>query len=263
MKRRLIHSTDIAVSSLGLGTVKFGRNEKVKYPTAFELPSDKEILALLDLAQELGINFLDTAPAYGLSEERIGSLLGSRRDDWVIMSKAGEDFIDGESQFDFSEKAITASVERTLSRLHTDRVECLLLHSDGNDLDILDQSDAVEALTKLKNAGKVRSIGISTKTPDGGIRAINLGLDVVMATFNPWQTEEEPVLDAAAKSGTSVFLKKALGSGWFGEKSDVDPVETAFRFILQKAAATSVIVGTLSQEHLRQNAITISQVDSD
>lgn len=267
MKRRPIHSTDIAVSALGLGTVKFGRNRQVKYPTSFDLPADDEILALLDLAAELGINFLDTAPAYGTSEERLGQLLGSRRDDWAIMSKAGEDFDGGASTFDFSPAAITASVERTLSRLRTDRVECLLLHSDGNDLDVLDRSGAVEALAALKETGKVRSIGISTKTVEGGRRAVELGLDAVMVTYNPWHRDEEPVLDAAAKAGTSVFLKKAFGSGWLGEASpedtpDEDPVATALRFAFAHPATTAAVVGTINPEHLRENCAKLAMVEA-
>ncbi|MDF1826126.1 MAG: aldo/keto reductase [Verrucomicrobiales bacterium] len=262
MKTRLIHSTDIAVSSLGLGTVKFGRNQQVKYPTGFELPSDEEILALLDLAQEKGINFIDTAPAYGVSEERLGKLLGSRRDEWVIMSKAGEDFIHGASHFDFSPCAINESVERTLSRLRTDRVESLLLHSDGNDIDILDHSGAVEALQKLKEKGLLRSCGISTKTVAGGLRAIELGLDIVMATYNPWHTEEESILDAALENGTSVFLKKALGSGWFGaEESPDDPVKEAFSFVFSHPATTSAIVGTINPKHLSENCEALASIE--
>ena len=151
MKYHTLHSTDISVSCLGLGTVKFGRNQQVKYPTSFDLPTDEEIVSLLDLAQKEGINLLDTAPAYGTSEERLGKLLGNRRDDWTIVSKAGEEFIDGESRFDFSKEAIIRSAERTLTRLKTDRIESLLLHSDGNDLQILNESGAVDALVELKN----------------------------------------------------------------------------------------------------------------
>ena len=176
--------TDLAVSPVGLGTVKLGRNQQVKYPTEFTLPSDAQVVELLDRARGLGVNLIDTAPAYGTSEERLGRLLGSRRDDWIIVSKAGEDFVGGRSHFDFSPAAITASVERTLLRLRTDRVESLLLHSDGNDLDILDHSGAVETLFALKEQGKIRSAGISTKTVAGGLRAVALGLDVVMATFS-------------------------------------------------------------------------------
>jgi aryl-alcohol dehydrogenase-like predicted oxidoreductase len=262
MQQRPLHSTDLTVSSLGLGTVKFGRNQQVKYPSAFDLPTDEAILSLLDLARAEGINLLDTAPAYGTSEERLGQLLGSRRDEWIIVSKAGEDFIDGQSHFDFSPPAITASVERTLSRLRTDRVECVLLHSDGNDLEVLDHSGAVEVLYALKEEGKIRAVGISTKTVEGGLRAVALGLDVVMATYNPWFRDEEPILDAAAQAGTSVFLKKALGSGWFGgEIPPENPVATAFDFVFNHPATTAAIVGTINPKHLRENCATLRRIE--
>ncbi len=254
MHQRTLHGTDLAVSALGLGTVKFGRNQGVKYPTAFELPSDDALLGMLELAREEGINLLDTAPAYGTSEERLGSLLGTRRDEWVIVSKAGEEFHGDRSTFDFSAGALSASIDRTLRRLRTDRVECLLLHSDGDDLGILDRSGALEALAEAKRSGKIRSAGISTKTVAGGLRAIELGLDVVMVTYNPWHREEEPVLDAAAATGTTVLLKKALGSGWFGGESPPEnPVESAFRFVFAHPATTAAIVGTIQPAHLRKN----------
>lgn len=254
MITRPLASTGLSVSALGLGTVKFGRNQSVKYPTAFDLPTDGAILSLLDLAREEGINLIDTAPAYGTSEERIGQLLGSRRDEWVIISKAGEEFHGDHSTYDFSRESISASIDRTLSRLRTDRVECLLLHSDGNDLDVLDHSGALEALAAAKEAGKIRAAGISTKTVAGGLRAVELGLDAVMVTYNPWYRDEEAVLDAAAEAGTSVFLKKALGSGWFGGgAAPENPVETALRFAFAHPATTAAIVGTINPAHLRDN----------
>ena len=89
--------TGLEVSRLGLGTVKFGRNQEVRYPNSFVLPSDQEIIDLLELAHSLGINLLDTAPAYGSSEQRIGRLL-SNRADWVICTKVGEEFLLGRSR---------------------------------------------------------------------------------------------------------------------------------------------------------------------
>lgn len=261
MKRKFLHGAGVEVSCLGLGTVKFGRNEQVKYPTSFDLPDDKTVLSLLDLAQEQGINLLDTAPAYGTSEIRLGELLGNRRDDWVIVTKAGEEFIDGKSVFDFSGPAIKKSVERTLSRLKTDRVEAVLLHSDGNDIDILENSGAVEALQELKEQGKVLSIGISTKTVDGGIRAVETGLDAVMITYNPWHTEEEPILDAAhARGSCSVFIKKAFGSGWFGDGSEEDPVYSALSYIFTHPGSTAVITGTLNPKHLKENVAALNRI---
>ncbi|MDF1756409.1 MAG: aldo/keto reductase [Verrucomicrobiales bacterium] len=264
MKKKRLLGTDLEISCLGLGTVKFGRNEQVKYPTAFDLPDDRQILKLLDSASESGINLLDTAPAYGTSEIRLGELLGSRRDDWAIVTKAGEEFIDGKSVFDFSGPAITRSVERTLTRLKTDRVEVVLLHSDGNDEDILRHSGAVEALQQLKSAGKIRAIGISTKTVSGGLLAVNQGLDAVMITYNPWHRDEEPVLDLAAEQGNcSVFMKKAFGSGWFGSSDEKDPVFTSLEFIFKHPGATSVITGTLNPKHLEENVAAMKRVFPD
>jgi hypothetical protein len=102
-----------AVSPLGLGTVKLGRDQGVKYPNGFTIPGDEARL-LLAQARELGINLIDTAPAYGRSEERLGPLLRGQRDEWVIVSKVGEEFDDGQSRFDFSAAHTRRSVERSL-----------------------------------------------------------------------------------------------------------------------------------------------------
>lgn len=259
---RCLPGTSIPVSRLGLGTVKFGRTEQVKYPEPFELPGDGEILRLLDVARECGLNVLDTAPAYGTSEERLGSLLGSRRGEWVLSTKAGEDFEAGRSRFDFSGPAIRASVERSLRRLRTDRLEVVMLHSDGRDADILRGTDAVPTLAALKREGKVLCAGISTKTIEGGCLAFELGLDLVMATYNPWHRDEGPVLDAAAAAGKGVFIKKAFASGWFGGggagpgrvPEGVDPAEHSLRFIFEHPASLCAVVGTLKEAHLRANA---------
>lgn len=269
MEKRILHGAGAAISCLGLGTVKFGRNEQVKYPASFDLPDDRSVLGLLDLARESGINVLDTAPAYGSSEARLGALLGARREEWNIVTKAGEDFEGGRSCFDFSPEAIRRSIDRTLRRLRTDRVECVLLHSDGRDVEILEKSGAVEALREAKTLGKARTIGISTKTVEGGLLAVRMGLDAVMVTYNPWNQTEKPVLDLAAKRGDcSVFIKKAFGSGWFGSAAGSeasppgDPVYEAIRFIFQHPAATSVITGTINREHLLQNVSAINRVFS-
>ena len=97
---RPLGDTGIQVSALGLGTVKIGRNQGVKYPSGFSLPNDRQVIELLRQAREEGINLIDTAPAYGRSEERLGQLLHDRRD-WLICSKAGEEFRGGVSRYDF------------------------------------------------------------------------------------------------------------------------------------------------------------------
>ena len=91
MRYRALGHTGIKVSELSLGTVKFGRNTKVKYPQEFAIPDMDCLQNLLALAADLGINTLDTAPAYGLSEARLGQLLAGQRHSWVLVAKAGEE----------------------------------------------------------------------------------------------------------------------------------------------------------------------------
>ena len=82
---RPLGSTGLSVSPLGLGTVKLGRDQGVKYPNGFTIPDDQQALQLLGLARELGINLLDTAPAYGSSEQRLGPLLRGQRQDLSLI----------------------------------------------------------------------------------------------------------------------------------------------------------------------------------
>lgn len=251
MKYFQLMDTGISASCIGLGTVKFGRNQGVKYPVGFELPSDKEVLELLACAQSLGINLLDTAPSYGTSEERLGKLLKGTRQEWVICSKAGEEFINGESQYDFSPNAICKSVERSLKRLNTDYLDILLIHSNGDDKKIIEQDGVFATLAECKKAGMIRTFGMSTKTIEGGLLTVDQA-DVVMVTYNPLHTEELPVIQYAHKHNKNVLIKKALMSGHLSQ-TDSDPVKTAMEFIFREPGVSSVIVGTLSKEHLVQN----------
>src|SRR5262245_47370241 len=113
MIRRALGRTGISVSLLGLGTVKFGRNEGLRHPAPFDLPTDRDLARLLDAAHDCGIDLIDTAPAYGSSEERLGTLLRGRRNRWVLSTKVGETFVAGRSYFDFSAGTVLASVERS------------------------------------------------------------------------------------------------------------------------------------------------------
>ena len=260
MELRPLGSTGLRVSPLGLGTVKFGRNQGVKYPRPFALPSDRAALALLDLAWDLGINLLDTAPAYGDSEERLGRLLRRCRRDWVIVTKVGEEFRDGESRFDFSAAATRASVERSLRRLGVEALDAVLIHSNGDDLAILEQEDVLPMLLELRTAGLVRSVGMSSKTVGGGLRAVEC-CDLVMVAYNLLQREELPVIHAAHAAGKGVLIKKGLCSGHLDQAADADPVWSSLRLIYAESGVSSVVVGTLNPEHLHANVAAVDRLE--
>ncbi|MBB3102667.1 aldo/keto reductase [Azomonas macrocytogenes] len=250
---RPLGSTGLLVSPLGLGTVKLGRNQGVKYPAGFRIPDDGEAARLLDLARELGINLIDTAPAYGSSEERLGQLLQGQRDQWVIASKVGEEFANGQSRFDFSAAHTRYSVERSLTRLRTDHIELVLVHSDGNDLAILENSEVYPTLAELKREGKILAYGFSGKTVAGGLLALRDG-DCAMVTFNLAERREEPVIEYATAHAKGILIKKALASGHALDlKSDDDPVRRSFELIFGHTGISSAIIGTIDSQHLREN----------
>lgn len=231
--------------------MKIGRNTGLKYPRPFVLPSDAEVSRLLNGVLDLGINLIDTAPAYGLSEERIGAAIGHRRAEYLLSTKAGERFEGGTSTFDFGGASIRASVAASLRRLRTDHVDILLLHSDGRDVAIQAETDAIETLVALRAEGVARRIGLSGKTPEGA-RAALAWADVLMVPYHLEDRSHEVVIAEAAAAGVGVLVKKALGSGRL-------PVDDALRFALANPGVSSVIVGSLNLEHLRENLAVIAQ----
>ena len=255
---RPLGATELLVSPLGLGTVKLGRDQGVKYPNGFTIPDDAAARELLAQAHDLGINLIDTAPAYGTSETRLGPLLRGQRQDWVIVSKVGEEFDNGHSHFDFSAAHTRFSVERSLKRLETDVIDLVLVHSDGNDLDAL-QAGVYDTLAALKAEGKIRGYGLSGKTVAGGLHALASG-DCAMVTYNLNEQAERPVLDYAAEHGKAILIKKALASGHACLQNGEDPVQASFRLIFSHPAAASAIVGTINPHHLSHNVSTAAAI---
>ncbi len=248
---RPLGNTGLTVSALGLGTVKIGRDKGVKYPNGFTIPDDRAVIELLAQARDLGINLIDTAPAYGHSEVRLGQLM-SRRQDWVIVTKVGEEFDNdsGESHFDFSPEHVRRSVERSLKRLNTDYLDCVLIHSDGDDMGIIKQG-TLDALNDLKKEGLVRTTGMSTKTVEGGIACLDHA-DMAMVTYNLQHHDEVPVIEHAAAHKKGILIKKAFASGHLNDTL-VDPVQESLNQILGTAGVSSIIAGTINPVHLREN----------
>ena len=249
MLRRPLGDTGIEVSPLGLGTVKFGRNTGVDYPHAYELPSDGLIADLLTKARSCGINLLDTAPAYGTSEARIGEAIEGHRDEWVICTKAGEEFDGSKSHHDFGEDHILGSVEVSLARLRTDTLDILLLHSDGRPVDEIESLGAFRALSRLKREGIVRAVGFSGKSPIDAEDALPRS-DVLMCTINATYRDEVGIARKAANQGVGTLVKKPLDRGLEGDSKTI--AQTA-----GLAGVTSVVVGTVSPAHLAANAAAV------
>ena len=246
MQRRPLGRTGLMVSPLGFGAFKIGRNQKTKYPGGpYDLPDDAATEALLTGVIESGINYVDTAPAYGLSEERIGRFLGRERGRVVISTKVGETFEGGTSSYDFSERAIRSSLERSLERLRTDVLDLVFLHCHAEDYALQVETPAVRILQEAKAAGRVRAIGLSGKTAEGARLALHWA-DVLMLEYHLNDTSHAEIIADAARRGVGVVVKKGLAAGHL-------PATDALRFVLGNPNVSSVVVGGLNLEHIREN----------
>lgn len=236
------------VSVLGWGAFKIGRNEGIKYPTPYDLPSEEASRDLVHAVVDMGIGAIDTAPAYGLSEARLGTALGTRRQRIFLSTKVGEVFEGGRSTFDFAEAAVERSLLRSLERLRTPGVEAAWVHSNGDDLSILREGGAVRALARLREQGRVHCVGFSPKSVEGALACVEHGgIDALMLELHPLDESMLPAADRAARAGMAVFVKKPLASG------KLDPA-TAIPWILSHAAVTCVVVGGLHAGRLRATA---------
>ena len=250
MVPRPLGRTGLIVRPIGLGTTKLGRNADVKYPKRFTLPSKEQVCDLLETTLRLGVNLIDTAPAYGESERRLGPFVATNRDRLVVCTKCGEQYGNGRSTYNFSAPGIVVSVEESLRRLKTDHIDILLLHSNGRDVEILTQTDAHEALQRLKKSGKTRAVGISAKTQAGILEACQT-LDVVMAPFSQKDPSLAGALKKAHEAGLGILAIKGLFSGHLEARP-------AIEFVLRQPFIDTLILGTNDPAHLRE-AVSIAE----
>jgi len=256
---RALGRSGLQVSRVGLGTVKLGRTSGVKYPVAFELPSDAELDEFLDAAWEMGVRLYDTAPAYGSSEERLAPFVARHRHEMILCTKCGEEFSEEGSRYDFSAKSLRASLEASLRRLGSECIDLLLLHSNGEDLEILKETDAVETLQNLKSEGKARAIGISAKTEEG-VRAAADTLDVVMAPYSLHAPKLAEALQYVHSRGVGVLGIKGLSSGHLALTGE-DATKQALRHVLSRSFLDALILGTINRDHLAQAVHLAQEMD--
>ena len=147
--------SEVVANPLGLGTNAVGGHN------LFHALDDRAGKQLVDAAIANGINLLDTAYVYGLghSEELIGEVIQHHhRPDLVIATKGAHDFSSGEEVINNDPAFLTAQVEASLRRLQTDYLDIYYIHFPDHDTP---KAEAVGALQRLKEQGKIRAIGVS------------------------------------------------------------------------------------------------------
>ncbi|KAB1208306.1 L-galactose dehydrogenase [Morella rubra] len=173
LERRELGNTGLKLSCVGFGASPLGN--------VFGPISEDEALATVREAYRRGINFFDTSPYYGgtLSEKVLGKALkalGAPRQDYIVSTKCGR-YIEG---FDFSAERVTRSIDESLARLQLNYVDILQCHDI--EFGSLDQvvNETIPALQKLKEAGKIRFIGV---TWTFGFFTFVLGCHLALWTF--------------------------------------------------------------------------------
>jgi len=226
---------------VSFGAFKLGRNEGAKYPQGYELPDDATAGRLLNELLDHGCQAIDTAPAYGLSEERIGRHISHRRNEFLLSTKVGESFVSGVSTYDFSQEAVEGSVRQSLRRLKTDSLNLVLIHSPGNDEEILTQTPVIETLCKFRQRGDIQRIGLSGKTTAGAKLALAWA-DALMVEYHQMNVSHQNVMREAQQAGVMVLVKKGLASG------QLDP-QLAVEFVTREKSVSSLVLGTLKLDN--------------
>lgn len=206
--------TDLNVNPIGLGTNAVGGHNL--YPDLNEEAGRDIVRKALDL----GVNFLDTAFIYGpgRSEELIGEVLREKgRTNAVIATKGAHKFVDGQVMLDNSPAFLQQSVEDSLKRLQTDYIDLFYIHYPDEQTP---RSEAVGALQKLKEQGKIRAIGVSNFSIDQLKEANANGyVDVLQSEYNLFMRNAEKELLPYCEANRISFVPYfPLASGLLGGK---------------------------------------------
>ncbi len=216
MNMRPLGNTGLEVSKLGIGLAEIGMHLS---------PADQSRAAVvLNTALDNRVNLLDTAACYGNSEELIGDSVSGRRDEYVLATKCGHTTPD-ETGEAWTAQTVTRSIDRSLRRLKTDRVDIIQLHSCS--VDILEHGEVVRALEDAREAGKTRFIGYSGDN-EAAAWAVNSGVFATLqTTFNLVdQNARRGLLDDARRAGMGVIIKRPIANGIWGGGPD-QPVATS------------------------------------
>jgi hypothetical protein len=266
MERRHLGKTDMVVSVLGFGGSEIG----------YERASARTVGRLLGSALDVGLNVIDTAECYEESEALIGAALGSRRSECYLLTKCGHPR--GFGRGDWRPASLLASIERSLKRLRTDRLDLIQLHSC--ELVDLRRGDALEALERARERGWARYIGYSGDG-EAARHAVECGrFDTLQTSVSVADQEAlELTLPLAASRGMGVIAKRPLANvAWRYARKPAEPyyqaywsrlraldypflrdgsdaaVATALRFTLAAPSVHTAIVGTKRPERWQENA---------
>ncbi|MBA2433163.1 MAG: aldo/keto reductase [Chthoniobacterales bacterium] len=267
MEKRQFGKTDMNVSVLGFGGAEIG----------FEGATAETVEKLLNSALDAGLNIIDTAECYEGSEELIGKTVSHRRDQFYLFTKCGHPR--GVGSEDWSPDSILESIERSLRRLQTDRLDLIQLHSCSEA--VLKKGDVITALQTARDRGYARYIGYSGDSRAAKFAVASGAFDTLQTSINIADQEAiELTVPLAAARGMGVIAKRPIANAaWKSGHKPIDSyqhtywdrlrmldydfisrrsldqsIAHALRFTLSVPGVHTAIVGTTKPERWQENA---------
>jgi aryl-alcohol dehydrogenase-like predicted oxidoreductase len=229
MNYHTLGRSNLRVSTLALGTVELGLAYGITLPGETAHPSREEGVQLVHAALDAGITFLDTARAYGASEEVLGYALADRRHQAVLATKVRTQRADGTTPSGPAlREAMLADLTASLRALRTDYVDLWQIHNVDAAL-LAEQETVAELFTEVRRLGMVRAVGGSTYGVSAPLAALESDLfDVLQVTYSVLdQRLEEAVFPAAAARNVGLVVRSVLLKGVLTTRGDYLPEHLA------------------------------------
>lgn len=198
--RRPFGNTGLEVSPLGFGGAPIGLLET----------GEETVSALLNGLLDRGVNLFDTATMYRGSQDMIGTAIGNRRDEYVIVTKCGL-ASEGDNPARWTRAKITHDIDHALKQLQTSHIDVMLLHSCSRD--VIDRGEAMDAIIRAREAGKVRFAGYSGDNETAAYAATLPDIRVLQVSVNFCdQMNIDSVLPVAREHGVGVMAKRPIAN---------------------------------------------------
>ena len=220
--------TGMKVSKVGFGGIPIQRIDQ------------EAANALIDALIEYGVNYIDTARGYTISEQLIGNALVGKRDRFYLATKS----------MARTKDAMAKDIEISLGNLHTDHIDLYQVHNPSMEqLDtVLAPGGALEALMEAMCEGKVRHLGITAHSLKVFERALELDwVETIMFPYNIVESQCEYLLQKCTEKGIAFIAMKPMAGG------AIEDGHTALRYIANNPDVTIAIPGMYSPEEVRIN----------
>lgn len=220
--------TGLMISRLGFGGIPIQKTDP------------ETVKQLVQTMYQLGINYIDTARAYTVSEEYLGYALEGLREHFVLASKS---LVRTAAQ-------MREDVERSLKNLRTDYIDLYQIHNPNADelKQVIGPGGALEALQEAKAAGKIGHIGITLHSLELFEQALELTwVETVMFPYNLVETHGQELIRRCGEKKIGFIAMKPLAGG------AIEDAALALRFVAADPCVSVVIPGMESQEQLRFN----------